>query len=99
MVVSPVPSSEESALDQLNSIATALPDPQRDLPRLARDSSVRYLIEAAVLEVPTSHRLLVGDARDLRSFRLHIGHSRSTTTVQGSWGISRTTSLSSISST
>ena len=68
MVVSPVPSSEESALDQLNSIATALPDPQRDLPRLARDSSVRYLIEAAVLEVPTSHRLLVGDARDLRSF-------------------------------
>lgn len=68
MVVSPVPSSEESALDQLNSIAAALPDPQRDLPRLARDSSVRYLIEAAVLEVPTSHRLLVGDARDLRSF-------------------------------
>jgi DNA modification methylase len=68
MVVSPVPSSEESALDQLNSIAAALPDPQRDLPRLARDSSVRNLIEAAVLEVPTSHRLLVGDARDLRSF-------------------------------
>lgn len=68
MVVSPVPSSEESALDQLNRIAAALPDPQRDLPRLARDSSVRDLIEAAVLEVPTSHRLLVGDARDLRSF-------------------------------
>lgn len=68
MVVSPVPSSEESALDQLNGIAAALPDPQRDLPRLARDSSVRNLIEAAVLEVPTSHRLLVGDARDLRSF-------------------------------
>jgi DNA modification methylase len=68
MVVSPVPSPAESALDQLNRIAAALPDPQRDLPRLARDSSVRNLIEAAVLEVPTSHRLLVGDARDLRSF-------------------------------
>jgi len=69
MAVSPVPSSEESALDQLNTVAASLPDPQRDLPRLARDSSVRSLIEAAVLEVPTSHRLLVGDARDLNSFR------------------------------
>lgn len=68
MAVSPVPSLEESALDHLNAIAAALPDPQRDLPRLARDSSVRGLIEAAILEVPTSHRLLVGDARDLRSF-------------------------------
>jgi DNA modification methylase len=68
MAISPVPSPEESALDQLNRIAAGLPDPQRDLPRLARDSSVRNLIEAAVLEVPTSHRLLVGDARDLRSF-------------------------------
>src|SRR5271157_3706316 len=68
MAVSPVPSPEESALDQLNRTAAALPDPQRDLPRLARDSSVRNLIEAAILEVPTSHRLLVGDARNLRSF-------------------------------
>jgi DNA modification methylase len=68
MAVSPVPSPEESALDLLNRIAAGLPDPQRDLPRLARDSSVRNLIEAAVLEVPTSHRLLVGDARDLRAF-------------------------------
>jgi hypothetical protein len=68
MAISLVPSLEESALDQLNRMAAALPDPQRDLPRLARDSSVRSLIEAAVLEVPTSHHLLVGDARDLRSF-------------------------------
>jgi DNA modification methylase len=68
MAVSPVPSSEESALDQLSRIAAGLPNPQRDLPRLARDSSMRNLIEAAVLEVPTFHRLMVGDARDLRSF-------------------------------
>jgi DNA modification methylase len=68
MAVSSLPSPDESALDQLNTIAAALPDPQRDLPRLARDSSVRSLIEAAILEVPTSHRLLVGDARDLCSF-------------------------------
>jgi modification methylase len=68
MAVSLVPSLEESALEQVSRIAAGLPDPQRDLPRLARDSSMRSLIETAVLEVPTSHRLLVGDARDLASF-------------------------------
>jgi DNA modification methylase len=68
MAVSPVPSSEESALDQIRKIATDLADPQRDLPRMARDSSVRGLIETAILEVPTSHQLIVGDARNLRSF-------------------------------
>jgi DNA modification methylase len=68
MAVSPVPSSEESALEQIRRIAACLPDPQRDLPRLARDSSVRSLIEAAILDVPTSHQLIVGDARNLRSF-------------------------------
>jgi modification methylase len=67
MAVSPVPSLEESALGQLRHIAAGLPDPQRDLPRLARDSSIRNLIEAAVLEVPTSHRMMVGDARDIGS--------------------------------
>ena len=68
MAVSPIPSLEESALEQVRQIAGALPDPQRDLPRLARDSSVRSLIEAAILEVPTEHRLLLGDARHLASF-------------------------------
>ena len=67
MAVSTLPSLEESALEQLRRIAAGLPDPQRDLPRLARDSSVRGLIEAAVLEVPTSHRLMVGDARNVGS--------------------------------
>jgi DNA modification methylase len=68
MAVSPIPSSEESALDQLNKIAAGLPDPQRDLPRLARDSSVRSLIEAAIIGVPTSHQLILGDARNLAAF-------------------------------
>ena len=68
MAVSPVPSSEESALEQIREIAAGLPDPQRDLPRLARDSSLRSLIEAAILEVPTSHQMIVGDARNLASF-------------------------------
>lgn len=68
MAVSPVPSQEESALEQICRIAAGLPDPQRDLPRFARDSSIRSVIEAAVMEVPTSHRLIVGDARHLGSF-------------------------------
>jgi DNA modification methylase len=68
MAVSSVPSREESALDQIRRIASGLPDPQRDLPRLARDSSVRSLVETAILEAPTSHALFLGDARRLDSF-------------------------------
>lgn len=67
MAVSPVPSPEESALEQLRAIATELPDPQRDLPRMARDASVRNLVETAILEVQTSHQLMLGDARRLGS--------------------------------
>jgi DNA modification methylase len=68
MAVSPIPFLEERALEQIRRIAAGLPDPQRDLPRLARDSSIRSVIEAAVMEVPTSHRLMVGDARHLGAF-------------------------------
>jgi DNA modification methylase len=68
MAVSPVPSLDDGALEEVRRIAAGLPDPQRDLPRLARDASVRNLVEAAIREVPTSHRLLVGDARHLASF-------------------------------
>jgi modification methylase len=68
LAVSPAPSQEENPLDQVRSLAAGLPDPQRDLPRLARDSSVRSLLEAATLSVPTSHSLFVGDARHLASF-------------------------------
>ena len=40
-----------------------LTDPARDLPRLAKNRSAMAAIEAAVVEVPTRHRLLLGDAR------------------------------------
>ncbi|MDE0025006.1 MAG: site-specific DNA-methyltransferase [Spirochaetaceae bacterium] len=40
-----------------------LADPSRDLPRLAKSRSTMAAIEAAVVEVPTRHRLLRGDAR------------------------------------
>ncbi len=40
-----------------------LADPARDLPRLAKDPSAMRAIAAAVGQVPTHHRLLLGDAR------------------------------------
>ena len=40
-----------------------LADPARDLPRIAKDASAMAKIHAAVAQVPTRHRLLLGDAR------------------------------------
>ena len=40
-----------------------LADPARDLPRIAKDASAMGMIGAAVGQVPTRHRLLLGDAR------------------------------------
>ena len=40
-----------------------LDDPARDLPRIAKDRSAMAEIRAAVAQVPTRHRLLLGDAR------------------------------------
>ena len=41
-----------------------LADPARDLPRLAKDRTAMAELQAAVAEVPTRHRLLLGDARE-----------------------------------
>ena len=52
----------------------ALSDPSRDLPRVAKDRSAMAAIEAAVVEVPTRHQLLLGDARlaDLAAESVHL---------------------------
>jgi DNA modification methylase len=42
-----------------------LANPQTDLPRIAKDKHLIQLIEAAVRKVPTSHRLILGDARKM----------------------------------
>jgi modification methylase len=42
-----------------------LVNPQTDLPRIAKDKHLIQLIEAAVRKVPTSHRLILGDAREM----------------------------------
>ncbi len=42
-----------------------LGDPQTAIPRIARTPELTQLIEAAVQQVPTAHRLNLGDARDM----------------------------------
>jgi DNA modification methylase len=42
-----------------------LANPQTDLPRIAKDKHLIQLIEAAARKVPTSHRLILGDARKM----------------------------------
>lgn len=44
-----------------------LPNPQTDLPRLARQPRVTGAIDAVLRQIPTTHRLLCRDARDLSS--------------------------------
>ena len=52
----------------------ALSDPSRELPRVAKDRTAMAAIEAAVVEVPTRHQLLLGDARlaDLAAESVHL---------------------------
>ena len=51
--------------DRLPEEVANLPDPQRDIPRIAKDPRLLSLIEAAVRSIPTRHHLLQGDSRDL----------------------------------
>ena len=44
---------------------TSLENPQTDIPRIAKDRKVLKEIEAAVQQIPTTHRLFQGDARNL----------------------------------
>jgi len=43
-----------------------LSDPQRDLPRIARDPNLMAQIESGLQTVPTRHDLYAGDAREMR---------------------------------
>jgi modification methylase len=42
-----------------------LANPQTDLPRIAKDKELIQQIESSIQEVPTTHRLVRGDSRDL----------------------------------
>jgi DNA modification methylase len=56
-------------MDELSSFVPkrlrSLADPQRDIPRIAKDQALTTEIEAAVREVPTAHELHLGDARTM----------------------------------
>ena len=42
-----------------------LHNPQTDIPRIARDEKLVRLIDEAVLQIPTTHRIRLGDARKM----------------------------------
>ncbi|MGH9377409.1 MAG: DNA-methyltransferase [Terriglobia bacterium] len=45
-----------------------LHNPQKDIPRIAKDEKLMRLIEDAVQKVPTAHSLILGDARHMTEF-------------------------------
>jgi len=51
-----------------------LPNPQTDLPRIAREPSLTKLIESAVQTLPSHHTLRLGDARELQDVRSESVH-------------------------
>jgi len=51
-----------------------LPDPQRDLPRIARDPSLTDAIECVLPEIPTTHQLHNLDARRISFLRAESVH-------------------------
>jgi DNA modification methylase len=53
---------------------THLENPQTDIPKIAKDKKLMREIEAAVQQIPTSHRLVLGDARKLSFIRNESVH-------------------------
>ncbi len=52
-------------LDYIPSSVSDITNPQTDIPRIAKDKKLLNEIELAVLNIPTEHRLIQGDARNL----------------------------------
>jgi modification methylase len=61
MLATATPAHEE----YLPRSVASLPNPQTDIPRIAKDQKLLKEIESAVQKMPTRHRLVQGDARDL----------------------------------
>ena len=62
-------------------LSSYLPDPlkqepleQTEIPRLARDMTAMQQLEQALLQIPTSHYLVHGDAREMRSLATESAH-------------------------
>jgi hypothetical protein len=81
-----------------------LSDTQRAIPRIAKDKRLTALIEQALPQIPSTHDLFLGDARDLAEVgpeTVHLvltspptGRLKSTTRPMGSSVMSRTTNSS-----
>jgi len=71
-------SAEESPdIDLVEHLPKALRDlenPQKDLPRIAKDSKLVRSLEAVVRELPTRHSLYCRDARQIGMLRLNTVH-------------------------
>jgi DNA modification methylase len=61
---------EEFLPDELRS----LDDPQRDIPRIAKDRKLIKQIEHAIQRIPTSHRVVNRDSRDMRELKPNSVH-------------------------
>jgi DNA modification methylase len=61
---------EEFVPEELRDLA----DPQRDLPRIAKDPKLASQIEFALQRVPTTHRAFLGDARRFRALETESVH-------------------------
>jgi len=68
-------------MDQSNNFQNYLPssvfsleNPQTDIPRIAKNKNLLDQIETAVKQLPTAHRLIQGDARDLSCIQENSVH-------------------------
>lgn len=52
----------------------AVANPQTDMPRIAKDERLVRLIDEAVQRIPTSHNILLGDARRMENLRPESVH-------------------------
>src|SRR5690242_15789024 len=64
-----------SALDDLlPDELRSLSDPQKDIPRIAKDRKLILKIEQAVQQIPSQHRLFNRDSRDMRELKPESVH-------------------------
>ena len=68
------PAADDRLAAYLPSAIQNLPNPQSDLPRIAKDPQAMKAIEAAVQEVPTQHCLVHGDARSMKLLKPRSVH-------------------------
>jgi hypothetical protein len=54
-----------SLIDLVPEALRSLDDPQKDIPRVAKDPAIMEQVEQALLQVPTTHHFFRQDAREV----------------------------------